>query len=208
MASRARRGAGRTPASRRAILAVAVVVVGVIALGLAAIERSGLARRQGLLFFGLPDVRFWLSGRLVTPPVTDWSFTDAFPTARIQTRTWYLLPYSVTIFFARHEGQLYLFSDYAAPAPGQPDLRDRFPEARAWNRNLVRDPRCRLQIGDQVFDCRAYVLSEAKEMEVAREAFFVKYPQLRDAQRQPEARRDKMHFFRVEVVGSKVEGGK
>lgn len=201
MESRPSRGARRTPASRLAILAV--VAVGVLALGLTVIERSGLARRQGVLFFGLPDVRFWLSGHLVTAPVTDWSFTDAFPAARIQTRTWYLLPYSVTIFFARHEGQLYLFSDYAAPAPGQPDLRDRFPEARAWNRNLVRDPRCRLQIGDQLFDCRAYVLSDAKEMDVAREAFFIKYPQLRDAQRQPDARRDRMHFFRVVVDGGR-----
>ena len=63
MESRPSRGARRTPASRLAILAV--VAVAVLALGLAAIERSGLARRQGVLFFGLPDVRFWLSGHLV-----------------------------------------------------------------------------------------------------------------------------------------------
>ena len=85
-----------------------------------------------------------------------------------------------------------------APAPGQEDdLRDRFPEARAWNRHLVRDPRCRLQIGDQVFNARAYVVTDASEMEVAREAFYIKYPSLRQAQLVPEERRTRMHFFRL-----------
>ena len=41
----------------------------------------------------------WLKGNLVTTPVADWSFTDKYPKIKIQTRTWYLLPHSVTISF-------------------------------------------------------------------------------------------------------------
>lgn len=61
----------------------------------------------------------------------------------------------------------------------------------------MRDPHGRLQIGDQLFNVRAYVVTDPTEVEVAREAFFIKYPQLRQGQAQPEARRIHMHFFRV-----------
>jgi hypothetical protein len=185
---------------RRKIRLVALAVVlslGAVVLGLFSLQRSAIARRQGVVFFGLPDVRFWLTGQEVTTPITDWSFADPLASLRIQTQTWYQIPYSVTIWFARHGDQLYLYSNYMAPEPGQPDLRDRFPAARAWNRNLVRDPRCRVQIADKVFNCRAYPITDGQEMAVAREAFFIRYPQLRDSQNAPEARRSRLYFFRV-----------
>ena len=42
--------------------------------------------------------------------MTDWSFTDQFPNAEIQTRTWYLLPHSVTTYCVAYNGQLYVDS--------------------------------------------------------------------------------------------------
>jgi hypothetical protein len=38
----------------------------------------------------------WLSGKIVTPPVADWSFAAQYKTDKLQTRTWYLVPHSVT----------------------------------------------------------------------------------------------------------------
>lgn len=38
----------------------------------------------------------WLSGDAVTAPVTDWSFSDAFQEIQLETKTWYLVPHSVT----------------------------------------------------------------------------------------------------------------
>jgi hypothetical protein len=37
----------------------------------------------------------WLTGDLVTTPVTDWSFTDRVLTIKLQTQSRFLLPHSV-----------------------------------------------------------------------------------------------------------------
>jgi hypothetical protein len=39
----------------------------------------------------------WIKGNPVAAPVSDWSWTDQYPYIELQTRTWYLLPHSVTI---------------------------------------------------------------------------------------------------------------
>ena len=72
-----------------------------------------------MLFRSRPGL--WLTGEVVTAPVTDWSFTDKHPTIYAQTRTPYLLPHSVTITCVAHDGQLYLTSIFreGAPFPGQ-----------------------------------------------------------------------------------------
>lgn len=144
------------------------------------------------------DLGFWLTGDLVTTPVSDWSFTDAVPTVRIETRTWYLIPHFVRTDIARNGAQLYLCSEYFAPATGKPDLRDDFPEARFWNRMVVRDPRIRVKIGNRLFAMRAYPLSDPNEMAVASQAFLSKYADLRKQESMPESRRPKMYFFRLE----------
>src|SRR5215468_2584275 len=105
------------------IIVGAVLVAGVVAL--VALRIVGLdpkERRPGL----------WLTGQLVTQPVTDWSFTDTYPTVFVQTRSWYGLPHSVTASIIAHNGQLYLTSTYR---PGMT-----FPDARVWNKNILRDP--------------------------------------------------------------------
>src|ERR1035441_451779 len=73
----------------------------------------------------------WLKGDLVTTPVTDWSFTDKIQTVKVQTRTWYLLPHSVTTFCVAYNGQLYLTSVY------RPGIE--YPHGRNWNANVARD---------------------------------------------------------------------
>jgi hypothetical protein len=47
---------------------------------------------------------FGISGELTTETVTDWSFTDDIEEIVIETRTWYRLPHSVTIWCVSIDG--------------------------------------------------------------------------------------------------------
>src|SRR5215471_14424919 len=86
----------------------------------------------------------WLKGNLVMTPVTDWSFTDKFETANVQTRTRYLIPHSVTTYCVAYNGQLYLTSVYRAGLT--------YPHGRSWNEDVVRDPHVRIRIGNELYD--------------------------------------------------------
>ncbi|PYM11277.1 MAG: hypothetical protein DMD81_27340 [Candidatus Rokuibacteriota bacterium] len=143
---------------------VAAVVIGCLVVALIALRIVGLdprARRPGL----------WLTGQLVTQPVTDWSFTDKYPSIFVQTRSWYGLPHSVTTTITAHNGQLYLTSVYR---PGS-----QFPRDRLWNRNIMRDPHVRLKIGDQVFDRTVSLVADPAERAAVLEAKAKKYPRQR-----------------------------
>ena len=87
----------------------------------------------------------WLSGKVVTTPVTDWSFATQYKTDKLQTRTWYGIPHSVTTGFVVHDGQLYITSMFRAGAP--------FPQGKYWTSNVMRDPHVRVKFGDQLYDC-------------------------------------------------------
>lgn len=87
----------------------------------------------------------WLSGEVVTTPVTDWSFASQYKTDKVQTRTWYMIPHSVTTGFIVHNGQLYLTSMFAAGVP--------FPQGKRWVTNVMRDPHVRLKFGNNLYDC-------------------------------------------------------
>src|ERR1700693_6284988 len=87
----------------------------------------------------------WLSGKVVTTPVTDWSFATQYRTDKVQTRTWYMIPHSVTTGFIVYNGQLYLTSMFAAGMP--------FPQGKSWVKNVMRDPHVRLKFGNNLYDC-------------------------------------------------------
>ena len=126
---------------------------------------------------------FWLQGELVTTPVTDWSFSDTFETISVETRTWYLIPHSVTTFCATYNGQLYLTSTYSQGGE--------YPYGRLWNQNVVRDPRVRLKIGDQVFESTLALVTDASEKAAVLQSKMEKYPDWKN----PGA--DKVHTLRV-----------
>ena len=86
----------------------------------------------------------WLSGTVVNTPVTDWSFASQYKTDKVQTRTWYGIPHSVTTGFIVHSGQLYLTSMFAKGVP--------FPGGKSWVKNVMRDPHVRLKFGDNLYD--------------------------------------------------------
>ena len=98
----------------------------------------------------------WLRGDLVTTPVADWSFADKIQTIQLQTRTWYLLPHSVNIGCAYYNGHLYVGSIYMRPG-----VKYR------WNADVIRDPRVRLKIGNQLYDrTLSYVTDPAEKVGV------------------------------------------
>ena len=109
----------------------------------------------------------WLTGDLVTTPVTDWSFTDQVPTIKLQTQSRFLLPHSVTINCVAYNGQLYVTSTYLAGPP------------RSWNVNVMRDPHVRIKIGDKLYDRTLVVVTDPAERQGLLEAKAKKYPQLK-----------------------------
>jgi len=113
----------------------------------------------------------WLSGSLVTTPVTDWSFADQYPTLEIQTKTWYRLPHSVTTSCMTYNGQLYVGSIYG---PGI-----QYPHGRSWNENVARDPRVRIKIGNQLYDCTLVHITDPSLIAAVLEAEQKKYPRFR-----------------------------
>jgi len=142
------------------IVAGSVLVVGLV-LAIVVLRVVGLdpkERRPGL----------WLSGNVVTTPVTDWSFTDKYPTIFVETRTWYGIPHSVTTSCVSHDGRLYLTSVYREGA--------QFPGDKVWNRNMVRNPHVRLKIGDQLYDRTLSLVTDAAERQAVLQSKQKKYP--------------------------------
>ncbi len=66
---------------RKLVIGVGAIVAGLL-VALIVLRVVGLDpkdRRAGL----------WLTGEVVTTPVTDWSFTDKYRNIYVQTKTWY-----------------------------------------------------------------------------------------------------------------------
>ncbi len=93
----------------------------------------------------------WLSGEVVTTPITDWSFLDSVPNIKIQTQSRFLLPHSVTINCLNYNGQFYVSSTH--PASG----------ARSWDANVLRDPHVRIKIGDKLYDRTLVLVTDPAE---------------------------------------------
>ena len=129
----------------------------------------------------------WVRGELVTEPVSDWSFSDQFGEIFVQTRTWWLVPHSVNVYCTVYNGDLYLFSAYYQGG--------NFPDNRLWNRNVMRDPRVRLKIGERLFDQSVSYVTDVSNKEPVLQSFIKKYPLWNS----PGI--DNVHIFLVEPTG-------
>ncbi len=158
------------------ILAIVVLAGG----GLLYFKQTARISRntQGTLFYGFYDVGLLLSGTEAKTPPPDWSFTDTLRWVQIETKPWYMIPYHVTVDFARdiNDNSLYLHSSYGGPLPGKPDLRDSFTSARAWNKHLLRNPNMRFKLmgDDRIFKAVASRVTDPAEYLRARLAFHTK----------------------------------
>jgi cysteine-rich repeat protein len=159
-------------------------------------SRRWVVSLAGLILFAgciPPDDRrpgLWLSGSEVNGPVADWSFSEAYPEIFVETRTWYLLRHSITTVCAASGDRLYVPSLYLEGGS--------FPEARRWNRNVVRDPRVRLQIGDRLYPRKAVLVTDEAERAQALAAFAAKYPFWREIASKPPEQRPAMAFVRMD----------
>ena len=102
----------------------------------------------------------WLRGDVVSTPVTDWSFTDAIPTIKIQTQTPLLLPYSVTIWCASYNGNFYVTSY----------------RGRRWVEDIVSHSQVRLKIDGRLYDRTLSMVSDPTEKAAVLQAKGKKYP--------------------------------
>ena len=142
------------------LLKIVAAILVCLALLLAVFRFTGLDPHDGI-----PGL--WLTGNLVTTPVTDWSFTDKVPTIKLQTQSRFLLPHSVTINCLAYNGGLYVSPIYPAGTP------------RTWNDNVMRDPRVRIKIGDKLYDRSLVLVTDPTEREGVLQVRERKYPQLK-----------------------------
>jgi hypothetical protein len=110
----------------------------------------------------------WLTGDLVTTPVTDWSFTDRDFTLQIQTHGAYLLPHSVTTYCATLNHILYVGSSN--------------PPVREWNKDVARDPHVRLRIDNKLYDVKLVPVTDATEFDAVMQNRQKKYPNYKQPQ--------------------------
>ncbi len=142
---------------------VGAAIIGLVALLLllsfTGFEPKGCPPTDRSLSCRVPGL--WIKGDPVTTPVTDWSYTDKIPEIKIQTQTPFLLPHSVTIWCAVYNGNLYVTSY----------------RGRLWAEDIIREPRVRLKIADQVFDRTLTVVDDPAEKAGVLAAKGKKYPQ-------------------------------
>jgi len=81
---------------------------------------------------------FWLEGQGAELPIQDWRFTDDVEEIFVETRTWYGLRHSTTIWCAELDGRLYI---------GSYD-----DDVKFWERNVARNPAARLRIEGRLYD--------------------------------------------------------
>ena len=148
----------------KTVLKVAGLIVVCAVVLLVVLSVTGLEPRQRT-----PGL--WLKGNVVTTPVTDWSFTDQVDTVEVQTRTWYLVPHSVTTYCVALNGRLYVDSFYRAGAE--------YPHGRSWNENVARDPHVRLKIGNNLYDVTLAHDTDPALKTAVLQLVAKKYPQLK-----------------------------
>jgi hypothetical protein len=148
----------------KTVLKVVGVIVICVVVALLVLSVTGLEPRERT-----PGL--WLKGNLVTTPVTDWSFTNEVSEVRVQTRTWYGIPHSVTTYCTSLNGQLYVDSFYP---PGVD-----YPHGRSWNENVARDPRVRLKIAGNLYDVTLVHDTDAADKAAVLQLVAKKYPDLK-----------------------------
>lgn len=118
------------PESTRARLAVLGLLIGILACQ-PRDERAGT----------------WLMGQGTVGPVEDWRFTAGIEEIFIETRPWYGIRHSTTIWCVELDGQLYVGS-YGE-------------EKKAWEQAVARDPEARLLIGGRLHNVTLVPVTDA-----------------------------------------------
>lgn len=130
-----------------------------------------------------------LTGEVVSDPINDWSFSDEFEEIYLETRTWYLIPHSVTTVCAGTGEKLYVPSIYYEGGE--------WP-SKYWNSNVASDSRVRLEMGGKVYELEAVVVDDPAEFQTALHALAAKYPFWQEMMGKPESERPDMSLLRMD----------
>ena len=90
-----------------------------------------------------------LSGNIADDQDTDWAFVEGRTRAWVETRTRYLIPHSITVSAWADDDTLYV------------GCRD--CDTKTWPRNVARDDRVRVKIGDTLYERRAVRITDDAE---------------------------------------------
>jgi hypothetical protein len=103
----------------------------------------------------------WLQGETVEEKVADWSFSDEIEEVFIETRPWYGIPHSTTIWCVALDRGLYIGS-YGE-------------QKKAWERNIERNPAAKLSIRGLLYDVTLAPVTEGDLIEALDAAYARKY---------------------------------
>ncbi|MBW2387504.1 MAG: DUF2255 family protein [Deltaproteobacteria bacterium] len=88
----------------------------------------------------------WLRGRDASEDVSDWTFSEAVDEIFIETRPWYGIPHSTTIWCVSLDAKLYVGS-YGG-------------EKKWWEQSVAHDKRARLRIEGRLYDVELTPVSD------------------------------------------------
>ena len=103
----------------------------------------------------------WLRGETASERVDDWRFTNDVDEIFVETRPWYGIPHSTTIWCVELGGELYIGS-YG-------------DQKKAWEKNLERDPKALLAISGKLYEVTVTPVSEPDRIEALDLAYAKKY---------------------------------
>ena len=108
----------------------------------------------------------WLRGEPVEERVGDWSFTGDIEEVFIETRSWYGIPHSTTIWCVELAGELYVGS-YGDQKKGD--------QKKAWEKNLARNSEAKLAIAGRLYEVSLVPVTDPGRVEALDDAYTRKY---------------------------------
>ena len=106
-----------------------------------------------LIFVPIDPVERRPGTRLSGDPPTALSFLQGRTQAWLETRTWYLIPHSITVSAWADDGTLYVGCSRC--------------DTKTWPKHVARDNRVRLKIGDEIHMRRAMQITDPVALQAA-----------------------------------------
>jgi hypothetical protein len=103
----------------------------------------------------------WLGGEAASEWVADWRFTNDIEEIFVETRPWYGIPHSTTIWCVELDGELYVGS-YGA-------------EKKTWEKNVARDPKVKLAVSGKLYESELSPVTEPDRVAALDAAYASKY---------------------------------
>jgi len=103
----------------------------------------------------------WLDGEVAPAPADGWRFTNDIEEIFVETRPWYGIPHSTTIWCVELDGELYVGS-YG-------------DEKKTWEKNVARDPTVKLAISGELHEVTLAPVTEPDRVASLDAAYAEKY---------------------------------